>query len=293
MTDETETNPVADDEPVVTPEVEAEDAEDNTEAETTEETEEGGQSEEEAEPEVEEVEYEGAKYKVPKPLKSALMMQADYTRKTQELAETRKALEAQVAQQAEVDQAIIDAHAEVVTLDRQLAQYQALTPEQWRSIQQEDPDAYRLHRDAFADLKDARKDAADKLTAKKSERATEAQQVTAKRIQDGYAELPKIIPGWNATVEKEVAEFGRSLGISQEALTQSVAEPMNIKILHLAMEGDKALKAKAKAQKLAKAQTTTPAHTLRGTKGQFAPAADTSDFAAFEKLADEKLKKRA
>lgn len=292
MTDETETNPVADDEPVVTPEVEAEDAEDNTEADATEETDEDGQSEEEAD-EVEEVEYEGAKYKVPKPLKSALMMQADYTRKTQELAETRKALEAKASQQAEVEQAIIDAHAEVVTLDRQLAQYQALTPEQWRAIQNEDPDAYRAHRDTFSDLKDARKEATEKLEAKKTERATEAQQVTAKRIQDGYAELPKIIPGWNATVEKEVAEFGRSMGISQDALTQSVAEPLNIKLLHLAMHGAKALEAKAKAAKLAKGQKTQPAHTLRGNSGKFAPAADTSDFAAFEKMADEKLKKRA
>lgn len=293
MTDVTETNPVADDEPVVTPEVEAEAAEE-TQAEPTEgdeTTEADGQSDEEAD--LDEVELDGQKYRIPKAVKPAVMMHADYTRKTQELAETRKALEAQASQQAEVDQAIIDAHAEVVTLDRQLAQYTALTPDQWAAIRNEDPDNYRAHRDAFSDLKEAKREAVEKLTAKKAERTTEAQQATAKRIQDGYAELPKLIPGWNADVENEVAAFGRSLGISQEALTQSVAEPLNIKILHLAMEGEKALKAKAQAAKLAKAQTTQPAHTLRGNKGQFAPAPDTSDFAAFEKLADQKLKKRA
>lgn len=292
MTDVTETNPVADSEPVVTPEVEAEAAEQATETESEQTAETDGQSQAEAD-DTDEVELDGQKYRIPKAVKPAVMMHADYTRKTQEVADRARELAAREAKLEETDQAIIDAHAEVVTLDRQLAQYQALTPDQWRNLQQEDPDAYRLHRDTFADLKDARRDAADKLTAKKAERTTEAQQVTAKRIQDGYAELPKIIPGWNAQVEKEVADFGRSLGISQEALTQSVAEPLNIKILHLAMEGDKALKAKAKAQQLAKAQTTQPAHTLRGNKGQFAPAPDTSDFAAFEKLADEKLKKRA
>ena len=39
----------------------------------------------------EEVEHEGQKYRIPKALKSALMMNADYTRKTQEVAEQRPA----------------------------------------------------------------------------------------------------------------------------------------------------------------------------------------------------------
>ena len=40
----------------------------------------------------EEVEYEGKTYKVPKELKGALMKNADYTQKTQEVAEQRKSV---------------------------------------------------------------------------------------------------------------------------------------------------------------------------------------------------------
>src|SRR5215204_4003947 len=53
--------------------------------------------------EFEEVERAGKKYRIPAALKGELMMQSDYTKKTQEVSETRKALEAreaEIAQQA-------------------------------------------------------------------------------------------------------------------------------------------------------------------------------------------------
>jgi hypothetical protein len=43
----------------------------------------------------EEIEHEGRKYLVPKALKPLLLMQADYTRKTQEVAEQRRAVMAE------------------------------------------------------------------------------------------------------------------------------------------------------------------------------------------------------
>ena len=42
----------------------------------------------------EEIEHDGAKYKVPKPPKEAFLRQADYTTKTQTLAEERRSFEA-------------------------------------------------------------------------------------------------------------------------------------------------------------------------------------------------------
>ena len=59
------------------------------EGEGDEETEEG-----EGETDTAEVELNGEKYKVPAALKDAFLMQADYTRKTQEVAEVRKTAEA-------------------------------------------------------------------------------------------------------------------------------------------------------------------------------------------------------
>src|SRR5215204_3179929 len=45
--------------------------------------------------ELEEIERNGKKYKIPTALKSELLMQQDYTRKTQEVAEQRRAIEAE------------------------------------------------------------------------------------------------------------------------------------------------------------------------------------------------------
>src|SRR4051794_25376107 len=53
--------------------------------------------------ETEEVERGGKTYRVPKALKGELMMHADYTRKTQEVAATRRALEQRAVDLAEAE----------------------------------------------------------------------------------------------------------------------------------------------------------------------------------------------
>lgn len=61
---------------------------DQADYESNEDNEEGSQ-----EDDLEEVEHSGKKYRIPKELKPALMLQADYTRKTQEAAEARRAFD--------------------------------------------------------------------------------------------------------------------------------------------------------------------------------------------------------
>ena len=60
----------------------------------------GEQSDEPApvDEDAEEAEYDGKKFTGPKGIKEAILRQADYTRKTQEVAEQRKQVEAQAAQ---------------------------------------------------------------------------------------------------------------------------------------------------------------------------------------------------
>ncbi|KPF66114.1 hypothetical protein IP84_17015 [beta proteobacterium AAP99] len=75
--------------------------------------EEAEQEPEEQEPSLEDVEYEGKSYKLPPELKNALLRQADYTRKTQEVAQERSILQgqrqevAQYAQQLAQTQAVL------------------------------------------------------------------------------------------------------------------------------------------------------------------------------------------
>jgi hypothetical protein len=45
------------------------------------------------EQETEEIDFNGEKHRIPKALKGAFLMQADYTRKTQEIAERGRSLE--------------------------------------------------------------------------------------------------------------------------------------------------------------------------------------------------------
>jgi hypothetical protein len=61
-------------------------------------TNESPQGEDSTAPSFEEVEYEGELYQVPPKLKEAIIRQSDYTKKTQEVAETRKLIEHQQSQ---------------------------------------------------------------------------------------------------------------------------------------------------------------------------------------------------
>src|SRR5712671_4095938 len=77
-------------------------------------------------PDTVEVEYDGKTYQLPPELKDALLRQADYTRKTQEVAQNRKALEAEKAAHDGRSQGmrahILDA-ARVMALNDQLTQF--------------------------------------------------------------------------------------------------------------------------------------------------------------------------
>ena len=87
----------------------------------------------------EEIDYEGEKYKVPAKLKEAFLRQADYTRKTQEVAEQKRDIErqaAEVQQRAQFNQQHVQDVAKVMAIDEQLAKYQGLD---WNAITDADP----------------------------------------------------------------------------------------------------------------------------------------------------------
>ncbi len=96
---------------------------------------EGGEGQEQAD-ETDEVELDGKKFRIPKAVRPAVMMHADYTRKTQELAEQRKAWEAEQTKQAEFMEVHSKDLGQLYSLDSQLAQYQNLD---WGQLWQDDP----------------------------------------------------------------------------------------------------------------------------------------------------------
>jgi hypothetical protein len=208
---------------------------------------EGDESEEDGEqqpvePELVDVEYEGKVHKLPPELKDALLRTADYTRKTQEVAEQRKAIE---AQKAEVDKAyqtsqeVIEARAIIHNVDSQLKQYEGVN---WQQLENEDPMAAMSHWRQFQQLKEQRGQVAQYLDKTQADMSEQLAQETDKRLRETRAFAEKEIPGWTPDVDVKIVSFAeKDLGFTREQLRTSLS-PAVYKTLHLAMIGAEAIK---------------------------------------------------
>jgi hypothetical protein len=236
---------------------------------------------------LEEVTHNGETFTIPRALKSALMMQADYTRKTQELAHQRRSWEAERAQQAEALHANFAGRARLVGIDDRLEQLETLD---WQTLEAADPQQAQALWAQYHDLAQARGELAAAMEEQGRQEALEAQHDHATRIQDGLEVLAREIDGWSPELAGKLVEFGQAeLGFTPEEISQ-VMDPRLIKLLHRAYDGQTRAYQHQRAQALQQAQRTSPARTLKGASGGLRVAPDTSDFAAFERLADARMK---
>ena len=136
------------------------------------------------EPDEVEVDYNGKSYCLPPELKDALLRQADYTRKTQELAEGRRALEAarvEHHQQVVRTRGHIQDAARIVALNDQLAQ---LSQVNWQALQAQNPARAQALYQQFEQLKDLRRRAARAWTQREQDHISHSQRATARRAQE-------------------------------------------------------------------------------------------------------------
>jgi hypothetical protein len=191
----------------------------------------------------EELEHDGQKYKLPKALKPLLMMQADYTQKTQALAEQRKALEVEASQQqARINQNLQEV-AQIVNIDQQLQQLQNVN---WQQLSDNDPLQAQQLWFKFQQLKDARGQIVSTISQREQQLKEQAQQAQAQALQQGNEQLAKDIPGWGAEKAKQILDFAQAeLGYSMHEL-QNITDPRIVKTLHAAMIGQQVLKKQAK-----------------------------------------------
>lgn len=241
--------------------IETNDAEVGNEVQETEQLfdDEGNPIEDQAEDdeeEFEEIERDGKKYKIPAALKSELLMQADYTRKTQELAETRKAFEAerQAAQQA--DETEMSVRANLALMDRQIGEFSKVD---WNAWHDSDPFEAQKQFAQFQLLKDAKVQATNYLSHVQQERTVREQQETAKRLEEGAAEIAKAIPDWSPAYAAKLLEAGQKhFGFSKEDL-DGIDDPKVVLALNDAVKWrEHQAKTKA-ANKHVKAQEVQPA----------------------------------
>lgn len=211
----------------------------------------GGELPDQAPEETEEVEHDGKKFRVPKELKPALMMHADYTRKTQEVAETRRALEMQQQQfqQAQhVQRQYIQDYAQLTSIDSQL---QALANVNWQQLSQSDPVQAQQLFIQREQLKEARQGLAISLQQKEQMALDQQRQEAARRVKEGQEMLQREIKDWSPELAKTLSEYGVGVGFSQQELS-GVQDPRAVRLLHKAYLYDQMV---AKAAKPAAAQT--------------------------------------
>lgn len=240
------------------------------------------------EDDTEEIDYEGKKYKLPKELKDAVLRQADYTRKTQEIAETRKALESrasEMVQQAEIASVTAEQRVNLKLIDQQLQTFSGMNWQQYAA--EYGSDAVAASMAQWQQLRDARSEIESTITKAEAELRATSERTTANAIAQADAILSKEVEGWSPQLVSTLANYARTeLGVTEQELKDSLVNPdgtpdtRTFKVLarlHKAETELAALKSKqtsaAQASKLASVQ---PAKTVGGKTNGYKPGLDDS-----------------
>jgi len=200
-----------------------------------------------AEPEYVTLERNGKSYQVPKELEGEFLMQSDYTKKTQTVAERAKALderEQQLAKQAETTEEELNARATLRSVADELAAYQKLTADDWQAHLQNDPMGTQQHRMRFEALRDQKADLERTIGTAETQRTEKAQQDLAKRVQETLEAATTIIPGITAETRgpmiDKLVNFATSEGIPEQVLRDNWS-PTLLGLLHKASIGAQAI----------------------------------------------------
>lgn len=201
----------------------------------------------EPEEDLEEFDWNGKKIKGPKGLKDGVLMQADYTRKTQEIAETRRQLEERaqhIDQQSKAGEEEMNARAALISIDSDLKSYENVDWDKWEAT---DLFAAQAGFRKFQQLKEARGQVGEYLGERQKARTEQTQQETAKRLQETRQFAEKQIKGWSPDVDAKITDFAtKELGFDWNTL-KAAYTPAVYKALHLAWLGHQAINTKPNA----------------------------------------------
>lgn len=185
--------------------------------------------------------------------------QSDYTRKTQELAEQRKAsdgeLEALRAERAQLSQ--MAQH-----LQQQIQQSMPKEPD-WEALNQSDPIEYFRQREEWRTRQEKMQQAQQQAAMVQQMQMQDQQRQYQQKLQQEAQALPEKIPEWKdegkAKAEKQLLkEYGLSMGFSPEEMEQ-VADHRAIVLLRKAWLHDQAINnRKNLTQKVSKTRVASP-----------------------------------
>jgi hypothetical protein len=211
-----------------------------------------------------EIEHNGQCYRVPKPLKGAFLMHADYTRKTQDVAEQRRALaerDAFLSQQTQLQAEHLQDVGRLLAYNNALAQYEQLN---WDALRAHNPAHTQALLSQYMNVKNHRDGAANLLQAKvdRWRHARDAQD--ARQYAECQAVLTRDIKEWSPALSGRLKEFGmREFGFAPHEVA-SVSDPRLIKVLYRAMIGDQLIKKGAASARAAEQEGIKPLPQLGG-----------------------------
>jgi len=161
---------------------------------------------------LEDVEFDGRTWQVPKDLKPAIMHTADYTRKTQDLADERKGVEAQrgmLETQAAWLQQSSKGQAMLESLDAQLGQYKGLD---WANMDTDQITRTKLQVDQ---LKERRSEIAQALQGAYQQFQGKLQEGRAALLKSSEEYLSRNIPKWNKEMAKTLSDYATAQGFTE------------------------------------------------------------------------------
>jgi hypothetical protein len=243
--------------------IQSEGTEEEAAPEETEEPAEGAEDPESPEPELINFDVDGKQLQVPKELEPYLLRHADYTRKTQEVAEIRRDVEAKQAEAERnfsVSEEVLETRAALMNVNQELTRFQNVD---WQKLEAEDPFTAQSAWRQFQQLKETQGQISGYLDQKQSEYSAQGEQATATRLKETAEFAQKQIPGWSPEMDTKITQFAtESLGFTSDTL-KSAYNPQVYQTLFYAWLGHQAVQKQQAAPKA----TTPPPQPLRKVSG--------------------------
>jgi hypothetical protein len=204
------------------------------------------------------IEHDGRAYKIPAELKNAFLRNADYTRKTQALAESRRELESHrqsLADEQASLQTYLDDYVRLKAIGDQIAACEKLD---WAGVARSNP---QLAQQAFAGLTQLKQyggSLAAQLQNKQLQQAVAEERNRAISLEQGRAVLAREISGWSPELGQKLVDYAiDAFGFAPHEVG-SVMDPRMIKVLHAAYQSAEAGKSAVRVKHIQAAQGTRP-----------------------------------
>lgn len=189
-------------------------------------------------------EYNGKVYRVPKALVDGDLRQADYTRKTQEVAEVRRVVVAERESariEAQAVQVLAPAITQMQNLEKLSAEIESNLPDPYS-----DTAGYLAADKRLKEIAAAHKQLRAAIDAKRTELVAQKQAQERELLDASLAVIKRDIPKWGPELATEIGRFATELGYTDAELPQ-IFDPRFIKMAHKAMLYDRLEKSKPAA----------------------------------------------